>query len=202
MKVGILALQGNVREHASIIFKLGAEPIRVTNTKDLDDIDALIIPGGESTAISLLMQKNGFYSEIKKKNKLGMPVYGTCAGAILLAKTILGNSVKSLGLIDISVERNFYGAQIESFETDLEIKELGKFNGIFIRAPRIKKLGKEVEVFASHEKSPVMIRSHNILVTTFHPELTNDSRVHAYFLEMAKEYKEIRDMQRDIEVHN
>ncbi|MBI2134692.1 pyridoxal 5'-phosphate synthase glutaminase subunit PdxT [Candidatus Woesearchaeota archaeon] len=199
MKIGILALQGDVREHVNIIKKLDADAVLIKHPADLEYIDSLIIPGGESTAISLLMKKYGLYSKIKEKHSQGMPIYGTCAGAILLAKKILGNSMKPLGLIDIDIERNSYGRQIDSFEADLSIKNIGDFRGIFIRAPLVKRLHNQAEILAEHNKFPVMIKQNNVLITTFHPELTNDTRVHEYFLSMAKEYKEIKDMHRDIE---
>ena len=200
MKVGILALQGDVREHANLLIKLGAEPVKVKSPEDLTDIDALIIPGGESTTIGMLIKKYKLDKAIKEKHKHGMPIYGTCAGAILLAKEIIGdNKQTKLNLADISIKRNDYGRQIDSFEAELSIKDIGNFNGIFIRAPVIKGFYDGVEILSEHKNNPVMIRQHNLLLTTFHPELTDDTRVHEYFLNMAKEYKEIRDMQRDIE---
>ena len=202
MKIGILALQGDVREHADMLKKLNAEPVLVKRPVDLEHIDALIIPGGESTAISLLMRKHGLDKKIKEKCAQGMPIYGTCAGAILLATKILGNNMKPLGLIDIDIERNSYGRQIDSFEAELSIREIGAFKGVFIRAPLIKRLHNGAEIMAEHNKFPVMLRQNNVLITTFHPELTNDARVHQYFLSMAKEYKEIKEMQRDLEKNN
>jgi 5'-phosphate synthase pdxT subunit len=199
MKVGILALQGDVREHMSILRKLNAEPIKVKSKEDLTDIDALIIPGGESTTISLLMKKYKLDTAIKEKHKLGMPIYGTCAGAIVLAKNIIDSKQPKLALADISIKRNDYGRQINSFETELSIKDIGEFKGIFIRAPTIKRFYNGVQTLAEHKNNPVMIKQDKILITTFHPELTDDTRVHAYFLNMAQEYKQVRDMQRDIE---
>lgn len=199
MKVGILALQGDVREHARILMKLDAEPVEVKSPEDLADIDALIIPGGESTTISLLMKKYGLDTAIKEKYKHGMPIYGTCAGAIVLAKNVVDSKQPQLGLADISIKRNDYGRQIDSFETELNIKDIGSFNGIFIRAPTIKSFYNGVETLAEHKNNPVMIKQDNLLITTFHPELTNDTRIHEYFLNMALEYKQVRDMQRDIE---
>lgn len=196
MKVGILALQGDVREHKKILIKLNAEPIEVKLPQDLEDLDALIIPGGESTAIGMLMRKYKLDNKIKQKHKQGMPIYGTCAGAILLAKDIIDNKQPKLGLADISIKRNDYGRQIESFETQLLIKNIGDFKGIFIRAPTIKSFYNGVETLSKHKNSPVMVRQNNILITTFHPELTNDTRIHKYFLNMALEYKQIRDIQR------
>ena len=199
MKVGILALQGDVREHKRILIKLNAEPIEVKLPQDLEDLDALIIPGGESTTIGMLMKKYKLDSKIKQKHKQGMPIYGTCAGAIVLAKDIIDDNQPKLGLVDISIKRNDYGGQIESFEADLSIKNIGEFKGVFIRAPTIKSFYNGVETLSEHKNSPVMVRQNDILITTFHPELTNDTRIHEYFLNMALEYKQIRDMQRDIE---
>ncbi|MAE42881.1 pyridoxal 5'-phosphate synthase glutaminase subunit PdxT [Candidatus Woesearchaeota archaeon] len=199
MKIGILALQGNVREHINILKKLDAETIIVKLPKDLENIDALIIPGGESTTISLLMKKYKLNTAIKKKHKQGMPIYGTCAGAILLAKEIIKDKIPNLNLIDISIERNSYGRQIASFEAELSIKDIGNFNGVFIRAPVIKRFYNGAEILSEHKNNPVMVKQDNILITTFHPELTDDARVHEYFLNMAQEYKEVREMQKDIE---
>lgn len=199
MKVGILALQGDVREHKRALTKLGATPTEVKSPQDLEDLDALIMPGGESTTISLMMKKYGLDKAIKEKHKQGMPIYGTCAGAIVLAKHIMGNSQAKLGLVDISIKRNDYGRQIDSFEANLSIKDIGNFKGIFIRSPVIKSLHNGIEILSEHKNSPVMLRQNNLLITTFHPELTNDTRIHEYFLNMAQEYKQIRDMQRDIE---
>ena len=186
MKIGILALQGDVREHANMLKKLNAESVLVKYPQDLEYIDALIIPGGESTTISLLMGKHGLDKKIKEKCAQGMPIYGTCAGAILLATKILGNNMKPLGLIGIDIERNSYGRQIDSFETELSIKSIGNFKGIFIRAPLIKRLHNGAEIMAEHNKFPVMLRQNNVLITTFHPELTNDKRVHEYFIKIVK----------------
>ena len=199
MKAGILALQGDVKEHKRVLIKLDVEPIEVKLPQDLEDIDALIIPGGESTTISLLMKKYRLDKAIKEKHKQGMPIYGTCAGAIVLAKNITGNKQAKLGLVDINIKRNDYGRQIDSFETNLSIKDIGNFKGIFIRSPIIKSFHNGVEILSEHKNNPVMLRQNNLLITTFHPELTNDTRVHEYFLNMAQEYTQIRGMQRDIE---
>lgn len=199
MKVGILALQGDVREHKKVLIKLGADPVEVKLPRDLEDLDALIIPGGESTTIGMLMKKYKLDSKIKQKHKQGMPIYGTCAGAIVLAKEIIGSKQPKLALADISIKRNDYGRQIESFETELSIKDIGDFKGIFIRSPIINRFHNDVETLSEHKNNPVMIKQDNILITTFHPELTNDTRIHEYFLNMAQEYKQIRDVQRDLE---
>jgi len=199
MKIGILALQGDVIEHIRILHKLNVEPEIVKTPEHLKDIDALIIPGGESTVIGMLAKKYKLDKAIKEKYKQGMPIYGTCAGAILLAKKIIDSKQPKLGLADISIKRNSYGRQINSFEADINIKDIGNFKGIFIRAPVIKSFYNGIEVLAEHKNSPVMVKQNNLLITTFHPELANDVRVHQYFLNMAAEYKEIRDMQRDID---
>lgn len=199
MKVGILALQGDVREHKKVLIKLGAEPIEVKLPQDLEDLDALIIPGGESTTIGILMKKYKLDNKIKQKHKQGMPIYGTCGGAIVLAKEITGSKQPKLALADISIKRNEYGRQIESFEADLSIKDIGEFKGVFIRAPIIKSFHNGTEILSEHKNNPVMVRQDTLLITTFHPELTNDTRIHEYFLNMAQEYKQIRDVQRDLE---
>ena len=198
MKIGILALQGDVREHKRALMKLDVTPIEVKSTQDLEDLDALIIPGGESTTISLMMKKYGLDNAIKEKHKQGMPIYGACAGAIVLAKSIIGDNQAKLGLADISIKRNDYGRQIDSFETNLSIKGIGNFKGIFIRSPVIKNLHNGIRVLSEHKNSPVMIKQNNLLITTFHPELTNDTRIHEYCLNMAQEYKQTRSMQGDI----
>lgn len=199
MNIGILALQGNVREHANMLLRLGAKPIKVKSPEDLTDIDALIIPGGESITIGLLMKKYQLDKAIKEKYKQGMPIYGTCAGAVVLAKDIIDKKQPKLALVDISIKRNEYGRQIDSFEAELSIKDIGNFKGVFIRAPVIKRFYNGVQILSEHKNSPVMVRQHNLLITTFHPELTNDTRVHEYFLNMAQEYKQVKDMQKDIE---
>ena len=199
MKIGILALQGDVREHKRVLIKLGTDPVEVKLPQDLEDLDALIIPGGESTTIGMLMKKYKLDSKIKQKHKQGMTIYGTCAGAIVLAKEIIGDKQPKLSLADISIKRNDYGRQLESFEADLSIKGIGNFKGIFIRSPVIKSFYNGVETLSEHKNKAVMIRQDNILITTFHPELTNDTRVHEYFLNMAAEYKPVREARTDLE---
>jgi len=199
MKIGILALQGDVREHKNTLRKLDTETVNVKLPEDLDNIDGLIIPGGESSTIIKLMKKYNLDKKIIEKNKEGMSIYGTCAGAIILAKNIIGSNQPKLALADISIKRNDYGRQINSFESNLDIKDIGEFKGIFIRAPVIKSFYNGAEVLAEHQNNPVMVRQNNVLITTFHPELADDTRVHKYFLDMAKEYKKIKEMQKDIE---
>jgi len=181
MKVGVLALQGDVREHFSILEKI-ALPRKVLYKEDFKDLDALVIPGGESTTITKLMKEYGIDEEIIKFYKKGKLIYGTCAGAIILANKVIGKQ-ESLGLIDVEIERNAYGRQIDSFEALIDIKYIGKFPGVFIRAPIIRKVCKG-DILAYYNNSPVMVRQDNVLVTTFHSELGNDSRVHEYWLNM------------------
>src|SRR3989338_3201876 len=182
-KVGVLALQGDFKEHIDILKKIGVDGVEVRIIKDLKDVYALIIPGGESTTIITLMLRTGLFHEIKKKCRNGMSIYGTCAGAILLAKEIVNSNLPSLGLIDISIERNAYGRQIESFEAEIEVKEEGIVKGMFIRAPVITKIGKNVEVLAKLNNVVVAARQGRVFVTTFHPELAGNVKMHELFLD-------------------
>ncbi|MBI2651393.1 pyridoxal 5'-phosphate synthase glutaminase subunit PdxT [Candidatus Woesearchaeota archaeon] len=198
LKIGVLAFQGDVREHIEMLKKIGAEPIKIKLAEHLNDVYGLIMPGGESTTIGFLMKKYKVDKAIKERHKQGMPIYGTCAGAILLSKEIIGSNQPKLGLADISIKRNDYGRQIDSFETELDIKGIGKSKGVFIRAPVIKNIYNGVEILSEYKNQPVMVRQNNILITTFHPELANETRVHKYFLNMAQEYRQIREMQKDL----
>ncbi len=184
MKIGVLSLQGAAEEHLEMIKRCGFEGIKVKTIEDLEKVDRLIMPGGESTAIGKLAKIYGLDREIIKKGREGMPIFGTCAGMILLANKIVGNEQIKLNLIDIEVERNAFGRQVDSFEVDLSIEDfIGKpFRAVFIRAPYIKKIGKEVNILAELDGKIVMARQKNILVASFHPELTSDLRVHKYFL--------------------
>ncbi|MFC1691079.1 pyridoxal 5'-phosphate synthase glutaminase subunit PdxT [Nanoarchaeota archaeon] len=187
MKIGILALQGDIEEHKTILNKLDAEVVEIRKPEQLEGIDGLIIPGGESTTITKLMKQYKLDSAIKKFAGTGMPIFGTCAGAIVLAKNLKGDLEKgqtSLGLIDITADRNAYGGQLESFETDLDIEGIGKFHGIFIRAPKIKANNGVVKSLAEFNGESVLVRQDNILVSTFHPELGKDLRIHKYFIDM------------------
>ena len=184
MKVGVLSLQGAVEEHLRMIEGCDFEGIKVKTIEDLEKVDRLIIPGGESTTIGKLAKIYGLDREIIKKGKEGMPIFGTCAGMILLANKVVGNKQIRFNLIDIVVERNAFGRQVDSFEVELKIKDFnGKpFKTVFIRAPYIKEAGKEVKILAEFKGKIVMARQKNILVSSFHPELTDDLRVHKYFL--------------------
>jgi len=184
LKVGILALQGAVIEHIRMIRQCGCEAMEVKSVQDLDMVDRLIIPGGESTAIGKLARIYKIDKAIEEKGKKGMPIFGTCAGMILLARKINHSQKNWFNLINITVERNAFGRQVDSFEADLRIKGIqGKpFSAIFIRAPYIKEAGNDVEILAEFENKIVMVRQKNILVSSFHPELSNDLRIHNYFL--------------------
>lgn len=184
MRVGVLTLQGDFREHLAVLKKLGVEGCGVRTVEDLEKVDGLIMPGGESTTIANLLEKSGLLSEIKKRGQNGLPIYGTCAGEILLAKEITNHPRSYLGLIDIAVRRNAYGRQIDSFESDLNIENIGAFHAVFIRAPIIERVGPKVEVLAQQDSVPVMVQQKNILASSFHPELTNDLRIHEYFIKV------------------
>jgi len=183
MKIGVLALQGSVEEHVKMLKKCGVEPFLVKLPRDLKEINGLIIPGGESITIGKLMRQYGIDKAIKRRYSDGMPIYGTCAGAILLAKNIVGSNQNKLGLMDISIKRNDYGRQIDSFEAELDIFDK-PFNGIFIRAPVISGVHDGCKILSRFENKPVMVEQGNLLVSTFHPELTDDLSIHKYFVEM------------------
>lgn len=181
--IGILALQGAVREHAAALGQAGATPVVVKQTGELACLDGLIIPGGESTTIGKLMVKYGFIDAIKDFAAQGRPIYGTCAGLILVAKRVSEGTQPWLELMDIEARRNAFGRQQESFEAALEIATFDKpFTGVFIRAPWIEKAGLGVTVLAEYDGKIVMAEEKNVLVTAFHPELTDDTRVHEYFI--------------------
>lgn len=185
MRVGVLALQGAFREHILDFEALGVPAVAVRLPDQLDGLDGLVIPGGESTAISKLMRTYGFYSAIRGRHTQGMAVWGTCAGAILMATEIADAlpDQEPLRLMDAVVRRNAYGRQADSFEADLSITHMGApFTGVFIRAPLIESVGDSVEVLARHSGQIVAAREGDLLATTFHPELTGDPRLHRYFL--------------------
>lgn len=187
MKIGLLALQGAFREHRAAVRALGAQTVDVRQPETLADCDGLIIPGGESTAIAKLMALYGFHAAIKACFNQGMAIFGTCAGAILLASEIEGALPDQipLGLMDVAIRRNAYGRQVASFETVLPFAgaEGGEVRAVFIRAPRFGRIGKGVEILSVHNDEPVALRQGRLLAVAFHPELTNDRRVHKYFLE-------------------
>jgi pyridoxal 5'-phosphate synthase pdxT subunit len=182
VKIGILAVQGDFREHAAMLRQLGAEPIEVRKPEQLEELDGLVIPGGESTAIMRLVRIYGLEEGLRR---FGRPVFGTCAGMILLDR-------EHLGLVDVLVRRNAYGRQVASFETDLELgDEGGKVRGVFIRAPRVEEVGPNVEVLAELDGEPVLLRDGRFLVASFHPELTDDTRVHELFLDLVREEQRV-----------
>ena len=184
MKVGVLALQGDVSEHAQALADLGAEPVEVRTPEDLSGVDRLILPGGESTTMSKLLESSGLFDPIAARLDEGMPVFGTCAGMILLADVVLDGrpDQRSFGVIDIAVRRNAFGRQVDSFETDLEVHGMGLVPAVFIRAPYVERIGHDVEVMARVEDHPVLCREGHVLVAAFHPELSGDLRLHELFL--------------------
>ncbi len=186
MKVGVLALQGAFREHIRMIRSLGVEAVEIRLPGELDDVDGLIIPGGESTTMRKLMDDYRFVDTVKEFAASGKPVFGTCAGCIVMAERIDGRRQELLNLIDIDVERNSYGRQLDSREVDITGEALGEapFHAVFIRAPRILGAGPGVEKLALYQGNVILARQKNILVATFHPELTGDSRIHELFLRM------------------
>jgi 5'-phosphate synthase pdxT subunit len=182
VKIGILALQGNFREHASMLRRLGAEVVEVRRPEELVGLDGLVVPGGESTTFMRLMRLYGLDEGIRTFPR---PILGTCAGMIVLDR-------EHLGLIDVDVDRNAYGRQVASFEADLRLEgEPEPLRGVFIRAPRVRATG-DVEILAEHQGEPVLIRDGRVLVASFHPELTEDTRVHALFLNAVQEAMSVR----------
>ena len=187
MKIGVLAAQGAFAEHIAALERLAAEGVAVRLPGELKGVEGLIIPGGESTTISRLIAEYDLVKAIGGLGREGLPIWGTCAGMILLARQITGNSAKSLGLMDITVTRNAFGRQVDSFETGLKIPALGKkeFPGVFIRAPRIEECAGGVEVLARLDDGTIVAaRQGKLLATAFHPELTDDLRFHRYFLDI------------------
>jgi 5'-phosphate synthase pdxT subunit len=178
MRIGILAVQGNFREHAAMLRRLGAEPVEVRKPEQLEGLDGLVVPGGESTTFMRLMRLYGLEEAIRRFEQ---PILGTCAGLIVLDRD-------HLGLVDVEVARNAYGRQVSSFEADLDLAGEDKpLRGVFIRAPRVTAAGEGVDVLAELEGEPVLLRQGRFLVATFHPELTDDTRVHELFLESVRE---------------
>ena len=183
MKAGVLALQGDFREHARAFADVGAKPIEVRTPAQLADVDVLAIPGGESTTIGKLARAYGLVEPIRARAAAGMPILGTCAGMIVLARRVSGGD-PLLSLVDIAVERNAYGRQVDSFEADLAVEGIDHpVRGVFIRAPRVEEIGPQVQVLASHEGHPVVLRQGRILVASFHPELIGETALHRYVLD-------------------
>lgn len=193
MKIGILALQGAFREHRKVIESLGHTAVEVRKPEQLEGVDGIIIPGGESTTIGKLMIDYSLLEPIRHMAQAGIPIFGTCAGMVLLAKDIKGSDQPRLGLMDVSVVRNGFGRQVDSFEEDINIDALGEkpFRAVFIRAPYIESISPQVGILAQLDRDRVVLaRQGNLLACAFHPELTDDKRIHKYFLQMVKESKE------------
>jgi len=183
MKIGVLAVQGNFREHAAMLRRLGAEAVEIRKPEQLQGLDGLVIPGGESTTFMRLMRLYGLDEAVREFTG---PVLGTCAGMIVLDR-------RHLGAVDIEVDRNAYGRQVASFEADLALAGDGEpLRGVFIRAPRVREVGPEVEVLAELDGEPVLLRQGRFIVASFHPELTDDTRVHERFLELVREEGHVR----------
>ena len=188
--VGVLALQGAFEAHQHVLHDLGVETVQVRTPANLELVDALVMPGGESTTMSHLLQTSGLFGAIDARLKRGMPVFGTCAGMILLAKGVLDgrSDQKSFGAIDIDVKRNAYGRQIDSFETDISLVGIVEdFHAVFIRAPQIARIGEGVTVLARHNDDVVLAQQGSVMVASFHPELTNDARIHSMFIGLLQE---------------
>jgi len=187
MKVGVLALQGDVREHIDSLLTCEVEAVPVRRASEIESIDALVLPGGESTTIAQLAEVFGIFDLLKNKINSGMPVYGSCAGMILLADQILDakQGQKSFGGLDITVRRNAFGRQVDSFESDIAFDDGSDqlIRAVFIRAPWVEKVSDTVQVLASIDSHPVAVRSKTALATSFHPEITGDNRIHRYFIE-------------------
>jgi len=182
MKIGVLAVQGNFREHAVMLRRLGAEPVEVRKPEELEGLDGLVIPGGESTTFMRLMRLYGLEDAVRSFER---PMLGTCAGLIVLDN-------EHLRLLDVDVARNAYGRQVASFEADLDLGDGTPLRGVFIRAPRVRRAGEDVEVLAELAGEPVLLRQGRFLVATFHPELTDDTRVHELFLDAVREASLVR----------
>jgi len=193
--IGVLALQGDVREHLATLRAVGAEAVGVRRERELDAVDALVIPGGESTTMDKLLRAFNLYEPVRARLRGGMPAYGSCAGMILLADRLLGaiEGQQTLGGLDITVRRNAFGRQVDSFETDLDIAGIeGPVHAVFIRAPWVEEVGPAAEVLARVEGGPaagriVAVRQGPLLVTSFHPEVTGDTRVHRLFVDIVRE---------------
>ena len=193
-KVGVLALQGDFAEHRAALRRLGVDAVEIRLPEQLEGLDALILPGGESTTIGKLMVDYRLLEPIAERARRGFPIWGTCAGMIVLARRLDGHVQPLIGVMDITVKRNAFGRQVDSFETDLEIKGLDRpFHAIFIRAPAIQEVGPAAEAIAQLPDGTIVgARQGALLATAFHPELTDDLRVHALFLEMARQAQAVR----------
>lgn len=192
MQVGVLALQGAFAAHSDCLKSIGVQSIEVRTPQQLSSVDALLMPGGESSTMSQLLESSGLFDPIATRIAEGMPVFGTCAGMILLASEILDgrSDQRNFSAIDISVRRNAFGRQVDSFEATIN-SSVGDFHGVFIRAPRIERVGAQVEVLGSINDEPVLVRQGNVLAASFHPELSNDARLHEYFVSITANKKKV-----------
>ncbi len=190
MKVGVIGVQGAVSEHLDMVRQCNAEPLWIRKASDLDNVSALILPGGESTTISRLMVESNIFEKVRELGIGGLPVYGTCAGLVLLAKEgdqqVEKTNQKLLALMDMKICRNAFGSQRDSFESELSFEGIGKFPAVFIRAPTIEKVWGNCKPLAFYDKKTVAAVQDNLLVTSFHPELTNDKRIHEFFLDFVR----------------
>ena len=192
MQVGVLALQGAFAAHSDCLTSIGVQSVEVRIPEQLSSVDALLMPGGESSTMSQLLESSGLFDPIAIRIKDGMPVFGTCAGMILLASEILDgrSDQRNFSAIDISVRRNAFGRQVDSFESTIST-DVGDFQGVFIRAPRIERVGADVQVLGSIANEPVLVRQGNVLAASFHPELSNDARLHEYFVSITANRKKV-----------
>jgi len=181
VKVGVLALQGDFREHTLVLADAGATPIEVRTPQHLDGVDALVIPGGESTTIGRLARLYGLVDPIRERALAGMPMLGTCAGMIVMATRVDGGE-PLLSIVDVAVRRNAYGRQVDSFEADVDVDGVGAVRGVFIRAPWVEEIGPAVRTLAEHDGRPVVLEEGSLVVAAFHPELAGDGRLHEYLL--------------------
>jgi len=182
MKVGVLALQGDFREHGFVLRDLGVEPVEVRTAEDLQEVEALVIPGGESTAIGKLARQHGLVEPIVERARDGMPMLGTCAGMIVMAERVTGGE-PLLGLVDVTVTRNAYGRQVDSFEADVDVEGIDEpVRGVFIRAPQVDEVGDRVRVLSEYGGTAVVAEQGNLLIASFHPELVGETRLHEYLL--------------------
>ena len=187
-RIGVLALQGDVREHQRALLAAGADPVPVKRPEELSGLAGIVLPGGESTTMGRLMGLFGLLEPLQALLEGGLPAYGTCAGMILLAREVVDGRADQalLGGLDITVRRNAFGSQVDSFEQDVEVRGVGEVHGVFIRAPWVERVGPDVEVLACVGEHPVAVRQGALLATSFHPELTDDHRVHELFLASIK----------------
>lgn len=193
--IGVLALQGDVREHIDAVRRAGGEAVPVKTREEIAKVDGLIIPGGESTTVGKLLDRFGLMDSVREMPEEGKPVFGTCTGMILLAKQIEGSDQPRLGVMDVTVRRNAFGRQVDSFEEDVPVEGIpgAPVRAVFIRAPYITHVDPGVEVLAEVQGHPILVREGEMLAAAFHPELTDDTRIHRYFIDMVEEAKRERE---------